>query len=198
VFRAWDRVGSRVLTQWLGSLFVMVLWGSTVVSFLLVATARWWLPDAGSQSLVAPIAFGLTAGAVAGGIATLFAASEMQARLALLIALSAAVNIGLNLMWVPTSGPQGSAVATLVSFGLLLMLSLIGRGRAVVPTRSELAVWALCLAAAAFVVAANGPALWLAAGCLLAALVPLRVVAWRVLRPPPELVERPVRRASAP
>jgi len=112
--------------------------------------------------------------------------------------VSAALNIGLNVLWVPTAGPQGSAVATLVSFSVLLMLSLLGLGRPVIQTRPDVAVWSLCIAAAAFTLAANGVALWLAAGCLVAGLVPLRVVAWRVLRPPPELVERSVRRASAP
>jgi O-antigen/teichoic acid export membrane protein len=198
VFRAWDRAGSRVLTAWVGSLFTVVLWGSSIVSLLLEVTSRWWLPNPVSQALVAPIAFGLTAGAVATGIGSLYAASEMQPRLALLIGVSAALNIGLNVLWVPTAGPQGSAVATLVSFSVLLMLSLLGLGRPVIQTRPDVAVWSLCIAAAAFTLAANGVALWLAAGCLVAGLVPLRVVAWRVLRPPPELVERSVRRASAP
>jgi hypothetical protein len=198
VFRAWDRAGSRVLTAWVGSLFAVVLWGSSIVSVLLEVSSRWWLPNPASQALVAPIAFGLTAAAVATGIGSLYAASEMQPRLALLIVVSAALNIGLNIMWAPTAGPQGSAVATLVSFSVLLVLSVLGLGRDVVPTRSEVAVWSLCIAAAAFTLAPNGLALWLAAGCLVAGLVPLRVVAWRVLRPPPELVERPVRRASAP
>ena len=109
VFRAWDRAGSRVLTAWVGSLFTVVLWGSSIVSVLLEVTSRWWLPNPVSQALVAPIAFGLTAGAVATGIGSLYAASEMQPRLALLIGVSAALNIGLNVLWVPTAGPQGSA-----------------------------------------------------------------------------------------
>jgi len=47
-------------------------------------------------------------------------------------------------------------------------------------------------------IAADGLGLWLAAACLIACVVPLRVVAWRVLRPPREIVERPVRQASVP
>src|SRR5262245_43352496 len=80
VFRAWDRAESRILIAWVGSLFTVVLWGSSLVSLLLEVTSRWWLQNPASQALVAPIAIGLTAAAVANGIGSLYGASEMQPR----------------------------------------------------------------------------------------------------------------------
>ena len=186
LFRAWDMARSQVLTAWVGSLFAVVLWGSSVVSVVLTLTAALWLQDPTSQALVAPIAFGLTAAAVAMGLSFLFAASEMQVRLAALVVVSAALSIGLNVVLVPSSGPQGSALTTLLSFGTLLALCVAGLGRSVIPTRSELAIWILCTAAAASTVTMTAP-IWLAAGFLVLCLVPLRVTVWRALRLPTEL-----------
>ena len=188
LFRAWRIARSQVLTAWVGSLFAVVLWGSTVVSVVLTLTAALWLQDPRSQALVAPIAFGLTAAAVATGLAFLYAASEMQVRLAALVVVSAALSIGLNVVLVPSFGPQGSAIATLFSFGTLLALSVAGLGKSVIPTRSELAIWILCAAAGA-TVTVMGP-MWLAAGFLGLCLLPLRVTLWRALRLPTELAAR--------
>jgi O-antigen/teichoic acid export membrane protein len=186
LFRAWDMARSQMLTAWVGSLFAVVLWGSSVVSAVLTLTAALWLQHPTSQALVAPIAFGLTAGAVAMGLTFLYAASEMQVRLAALVVVSAALSIGLNVALVPSSGPQGSALATLISFGTLLALCVAGLGRSVIPTRSELAIWILCTAAAGSAVTMTGP-MWLAAGFLVLCLVPLRVTVWRSLHLPTEL-----------
>ena len=188
LFRAWDVARSKVLTAWVGSLFAVVLWGSSVVSVVLTLTAALWLGDPRSQALVAPIAFGLTAAAVATGLAFLYAASEMQVRLAALVVVSAALSIGLNVVLVPSFGAQGSAIATLFSFGTLLALSVAGLGQSVIPTRSELAIWILCVAAGA-TVTVMGP-MWLAAGFLVLCLLPLRITLWRALRLPTELAAR--------
>lgn len=52
----------------------------------------------------------------------------------LLVAVAAALNIGLNLLWVPVWGIVGSAAATLVSYAALLLASmLLGRGTLAVP-----------------------------------------------------------------
>ncbi|TXC66420.1 lipopolysaccharide biosynthesis protein [Piscinibacter aquaticus] len=52
----------------------------------------------------------------------------------LLVAVAAALNIGLNLLWVPAWGITGSAAATLVSYAALLLASmLLGRGTLAVP-----------------------------------------------------------------
>ena len=186
LFRAWDMARSQVLTAWVGSLFAVVLWGSSVVSVVLTLTVALWLQDSTSQALVAPIAFGLTAASVAMGLAFLYAASEMQVRFAALVVVSAALSIGLNVVLAASSGPQGSALATLISFGTLLALCVAGLGRNVIPTRSELAIWILCTAAAGSTVTMTAP-MWLAAGFLVLCLVPLRVTAWRALRLPTEL-----------
>ena len=196
LFRAWDMARSRVLTAWAGSLFAVVLWGSAVLSIVLTMTAGLWLQDPQSQALVAPIAFGLTAAVVATGLAFLYAASEMQVRLAALVVASAALGIGLNVVLVPSFGAQGSAIATLLSFGTLLALSAAGLGRSVIPTRSELAIWILCAAAGA-IVTAMGP-MWLAAGFLILCVVPLRVTLWRALHLPAELATRDGRDPAAP
>lgn len=190
VFRAWNAESSRPLTAWVGSIFALVLWASSVLSFAIVLTASLWLRDPVSQALVAPIAAGLTAAVVATGPAFLYAASERQARLAALTVTSAALSIGLNIALVPSFGSQGSAIATFISFATLVLMSVAGLGRDFFPTRSELAIWVLCAIAAGLMMTMSGPALWIAGGSLAFCLRPLLSAARRATAMPIELAHR--------
>jgi len=190
VFRAWNAESSRPLTAWVGSIFALVLWASSVLSLAIVLTASLWLREPASQALVAPIAAGLTAAVVATGPAFLYAASEKQARLAALIVTSAALSIGLNIVLVPSFGSQGSAIATFISFATLVLLSVVGLGRDFFPTRSELAIWVLCAIAAGLMMTMSGPALWIAGGSLALCLGPLLSTVRRATTLPIELAHR--------
>ena len=167
VFRAWDR-GDAPRVSSLVVLAADVLgWiiGLLSIGVILVATIGDFLPlDA---RLAGPIAIGLAAFVTSTTFALVYGAGLRQGRLAVHLALAAALNIGLNLVVVRSLGPYGAAVATAISYGALLALNLWAlRGIVRISDGSGLRVWAVCFLATAGHCVVAGTALWPAAAVI--------------------------------
>lgn len=161
VFRAWDRGDApRVIS--LVVLAADVLgWILALLSIgvILVATIGGILPI--DARLAGPIAIGLAAFVASTTFGLVYGAGLRQGRLAVHLALAAALNVGLNLVVVRTLGPFGAAAVTAISYGALLAMNLWAlRGIVRISSGSGLRVWAVCFLATVTNGAVAGTDLW--------------------------------------
>lgn len=167
VFRAWDRGDApRVLS--LVVLAADVLgWILALLSIgvILVATIGDFLPI--DARLAGPIAIGLAAFVASTTFALVYGAGLRQGRLAVHLALAAALNVGLNIVVVRSLGPYGAAAATAISYGALLAMNLWAlRGIVRISDGSGLRVWAVCFLATVANGVVAGTDLWPAAAVI--------------------------------
>ncbi|MBJ7600957.1 MAG: hypothetical protein DLM67_14935 [Candidatus Nephthysia bennettiae] len=165
----------RVTFRWfamvlLFAAFGLVLIGRIVLDWLFPAVYR----PAG------PIIPVVAAGLVFYGAYSIFATGATLERktwlLAIYTAVSAALNIGCNLLLIPPFGGVGSAIATLVAYAALAGMAYVGN-RAVHPVRFELG-WFLAAFAATGAFYVGGEILSSSAGEPWA--WPIRILAWLV------------------
>ena len=167
VFRAWDR-GDTPRVYSLVVLAADVLgWIMALLSIgvILVATIGDFLPI--DPRLGGPIAIGLAAFVASSTFALVYGAGLRQGRLAVHLALAAALNIGLNLVVVRSLGAYGAAAATAISYGALLAMNLWAlRGIVRSSDGSGLRVWAVCFLATVAHGVVAGTDLWPAAAVI--------------------------------
>lgn len=148
VFRAWDRGDApRVLS--LVVLAAQLLgWILALLSISVILIARYGDVLPIDVRLAGPIAIGLAAFIASTTFGLVYGAGLRQGRLAIHLALAAALNVGLNLVVVPTLGPFGAAATTAISYGALLAMNLWAlRGIMPMSDDSGLRIWAVCFLA---------------------------------------------------
>jgi O-antigen/teichoic acid export membrane protein len=123
IFRAWDRGETGELGSAAVLLAAALAWvvglAAAAVTAAAVITRR--LPV--DAILVGPIALGFACFMAANTLGVAYSAATRQARLATHFGLAAATNIGLNVVLIRSQGALGAAIATAVSYAVLLLLN---------------------------------------------------------------------------
>jgi O-antigen/teichoic acid export membrane protein len=126
--RAWDDGHPSAARGTVIAVTVLVCWALGVLSLALVAVLP-RIPGLPVEPRFAgPIVAGTSAFVVASALGVLFNAARRQARLAVNTWSAAIANVILNVALVPAFGALGSAAATAIAYGALLLLNIVSLG----------------------------------------------------------------------
>jgi O-antigen/teichoic acid export membrane protein len=187
IFRAWDGANVGRVTRGTAGISALMIWRGLALTAGILLVGQILGASSTVESLLGPIAIGLSAAVAASSVSFLYSAAERQWRLASHVAAAAIVNILLNLYWVPELGSLGSAYATAISFVLLFGLHVVGLRGSLIKDAPFVFLGLSSLVATIVVGFGNtflGGILWAALGVLAAALlVPVGIRCVQVLIP---------------
>lgn len=159
LFRAWD-AGEQVRTSGLVAVYSALMSWLLGFGVLLVIVLGPSFPAVPLDvSIAAPVAVGLQVFVVGYALSLLLSAGLRQGRLAVHIVISAAANVGLNLLLVPTFGAPSAAVVTAITYATYLVLNATAlRREGLLPDvhASRLVIWSFAATAIATALAVAG------------------------------------------
>ena len=148
VFRAWDRGDTRAVFSLVVVAADVLGWIIAGLSIAVIVVATAVDVRAIDTRLAGPIGIGLAAFVASTTFGLIYGAGLRQGRLAVHMAVAAALNIGLNIIVVRSLGAYGAAAVTAISYGALLAMNLWAlRGILRISEGSGLRVWAVCFLA---------------------------------------------------
>jgi O-antigen/teichoic acid export membrane protein len=123
VFRTSDLAGREAGTRFVVRSAAVIAWANGLLTIVVVAILPRlsFLPV--DIALVGPLSAGIAAFVIANSLGVALSASGQQWRLAAIISVAALVNVVLNLAADGAAGASGAAIATLISYSLLMALN---------------------------------------------------------------------------
>ncbi len=187
LFRSWDAGNgqSRSAAVVAGVLVLAWVMAAGVVAIIAIGPRIPALPI--DAVLIGPIAAGLATFIVANALVVVYSAQIRQGRVAIHVAIAACLNLGLNVLLVPSMGALGAALTTVIGYVVFLVLNLAGIRSFLAGSAAPATVYPILVALILTMLLAtvwSGPATWaVASGLSAVALVMTLPFLVRLVRP---------------